>query len=78
MNSGEAVLGSIGSESRVQYTVIGDAVNVAKRLQGKAKAGEIVVGARTLTLAGEGAPLEELTLKNRGAAVWAARFEATH
>ena len=47
VNSGEAVVGLLGAEGGRGYTVIGDTVNLASRLEGQAKAGEVVVGAET-------------------------------
>jgi adenylate cyclase len=49
INTGEAILGSVGSRNRIDYTVIGDCVNVAGRLQQLAKGQEIIIGERTFS-----------------------------
>jgi class 3 adenylate cyclase len=45
INSGEMISGNIGSANlrRLDYTLIGDAVNIAQRLQSVAKDGQIVI-----------------------------------
>jgi class 3 adenylate cyclase len=47
VNSGMVIAGTLGGPGRLDYTVIGDAVNVAQRLQAEAAAGEILVSAAT-------------------------------
>ncbi len=43
LNSGEVVMGNMGSEDHMDYTVIGDNINVAARMCGIAKPGQVLV-----------------------------------
>jgi adenylate cyclase len=47
INSGEAVVGNIGTKERTDYTAIGDVVNIAARLEAKSEKGEILIGRST-------------------------------
>ncbi len=43
VSAGEAVAGTVGAENRMEYTVIGDRVNLAARLEANAKPGQILI-----------------------------------
>jgi adenylate cyclase len=47
INTGSAILGNVGTELHLDYTVIGDAVNIASRLCRDAKAGELLISQST-------------------------------
>jgi adenylate cyclase len=47
INTGEAIVGNMGSKDRLEYSVIGDTVNIAARLASAAPGGRIWLGADT-------------------------------
>ena len=47
VNTGEVIVGVVGTSGGRKYTIVGDAVNVAARLEQKAPTGGVVVGAQT-------------------------------
>ncbi|HHW15547.1 MAG TPA: adenylate/guanylate cyclase domain-containing protein, partial [Firmicutes bacterium] len=52
--SGEALVGSVGTDTRSDYTAIGNPVNLASRLESLAQPGEILMDAATWAEAGGG------------------------
>jgi adenylate cyclase len=78
VNTGEAMVGVLGGEGGRSYTVIGDTINVAARLEGKAPPGGVAVGAATLERlpAAEAEPLGPITVKGKSKPVEAYRLEA--
>lgn len=76
INSGEVVSGNIGSAElkRLDYTVIGDAVNTAQRLQSMAVAGQILISDVSYEKVKESflcKQVGELKMKNKAATVMA-------
>jgi adenylate cyclase len=72
INTGDALVGNIGSETLRGFNAMGDAVNVAARLQTLAQPGQVVVGDATMGQLGPDViaySLGELTVKGRLAPV---------
>lgn len=72
INTGHVLAGSVGSIARQDYSVVGDAVNVASRLKDMSAPNEILIGPRTYALAASVFETEEagtVTVRGRTEAV---------
>jgi class 3 adenylate cyclase/ActR/RegA family two-component response regulator len=71
VNKGEVVAGNVGSAAYSNFTIIGDAVNIASRLMQRARAGELLLSDRAMdalkstSFYMQALPLPALTLRGR-------------
>ena len=59
VNTGTVIAGTVGGGGRLEYTVVGDAVNIAQRLQSEAAGGQVLATAATVAAAPE-VPVESV------------------
>ena len=68
VNTGKAIAGNVGSEDRMEYSVIGDAINTAARITAATPGGKVWISAHTFELAKDyitAKPLNALVVKGK-------------
>ncbi len=71
LHTGEVIVGNIGSDTVMDYTVVGDVVNIAQRLQEEAWPGQVLMSQATYEAAGKppASPLGDRHLSGRSGRV---------
>lgn len=81
IHCGNAVVGNIGCEFRMDYTAIGDTVNTAARLESNAKQGQILISEQVYEAVQdriEAEPIGELPLKGKSNGVFIYQLNGVH
>lgn len=79
VNCGNAVVGNIGCDFRMDYTAIGDTVNTAARLESNAKRGQILISREVYDAVKdrvEATPIGEIPLKGKSQGVFVYQLDA--
>jgi adenylate cyclase len=64
INTGPVMAGTVGSDLRLEYTALGDTVNVAQRLESAAQPGQILIGPMTREQIGDAFRVDALSARN--------------